>query len=246
MAAIVAFMKFPGNFRWFGLPLAPLMIGASLLVFEPLAAAEPTPGGASAAFHSAGQGRKKKPRSRASGKRKWGKHHRRKRSVPAPTVAAPRALAAVVALSPGPAQTAEAQRSMDLVRRDQIARAESAARRAELTNRWETVSFLLSGVDNGAYPQAGFWKALAAYRRGDLDGGDTIRRSCVLPPADGRALDEERSVATLLASQRSAPPTGMQPAALATGPSSPAIAGVHNYAAYVGPGPTLPEAASRR
>jgi len=222
------------------------MIGASLLVFEPLAAAEPTPGAAGAALqpvaHPSGQGRKKKPKSRASGKRKVGKRHRRKRSLPVPTVAA----APVVALSPGPAQTAEAQRAMDLVRRDQIARAESAARRAELTNRWETVSFLLSGVDNAAYPQAGFWKALAAYRRGDLDGGDTIRRSCALPPADGRALDEERSVATLLASQRNAPPAGMQPAALATGRSSPAIAGVHNYAAYIGPGPSLPEAASRR
>src|SRR5438105_11230571 len=141
-------MKFLGNCRWFGLPLAPLVMGASLWIFQPTAVAAAATNDASAAPHSTGQGRKKK--SRTSGKRKTAKRHRRKRSQPAPVVAAPAPPAApVVALSPGPLQTPEARKAMEQVRRGQLERAESAARRAELTNRWETVSFLLSGVEDG-------------------------------------------------------------------------------------------------
>jgi len=231
-------MKFLGNCRWFGLPLAPLVMGASLWIFQPAAAAASD---ASATPHSTGQGRKKK--SRSSGKRKTTKRHRRKRSQPAPVAAAPTPPAApVVALSPGPLQTPEARKAMEQVRRGQLERAESAARRAELTNRWETVSFLLSGVEDGAYPEAAFWKTIASYRRGDLEGGDAIRQGCTMPPADVRALDGERSVATLLASRDGGASHGMQPAAFTTTRPSQALAGVRNNAAYTGPGPTPPQA----
>ena len=232
-------MKFLGNCRWIGLPLAPLVMGASLWIFQPTAVAAAAPSAASATPHPSGQGRKKK--SRTSGKRKTAKRHRRKRSQPAPVAAAP-ATAPVVALSPGPLQTPEARKAMEQVRRGQIERAESAARRAELTNRWETVSFLLSGVENGAYPEAVFWKVIASYRRGDLDGGDALRQGCTMPPADARALDGERSVAALLASRDGGASAGMQPAAFTTTRSSQTIAGARNNAAYTGPGPTPAQA----
>ncbi|HEX2657331.1 MAG TPA: hypothetical protein VHU40_03625 [Polyangia bacterium] len=237
-------MTFLGHGRWFGLSLAPLVMGASLWLFEPTAAASAAVRDDGAASRPVGQGRnsKKKAKARAS-KRKTGKRQRRKRSQPGPVAAAAPAVPAV-ALSPGPQQTAEARKAMDAVRRGQLERAESAARRAELTNRWETVSFLLSGVDDGAYPEAAFWKALASYRRGDLDGGDAIRQGRPLPPADVRALDGERSVAVLLASRDGGVGTGMQPAAFTTARSSQAPAGVRNNAAYTGPAPTRQAPAS--
>jgi len=230
-------MRFLGNCRWFGLALAPLMLGGSLWIFEPEAVGQIAVNDGSDAPRTIGQGRKKKAKARASSKRKPAKRNRRKRSQPAP-VATAVPPAPAVALSPGPLQTPEALKAMDLVRRGQLERAESAARRAELTNRWETVSFLLSGVENGAYPEAAFWKALASYRRGDLEGGDAIRQSCTLPPADVRALDGERAVATLLASRDGGSSAGMQPAAFTTAPPSQVVVGVRNNAAYTGPGPT--------
>jgi hypothetical protein len=241
-------MKFLGDCRRFGLALAPLMLGASLSIFEPTATAQSATNDGGAATQPVGQGRKKKSRSRRSSKRNPTKRHHRKRSQPAPvaTAAPPAAAVPPVALSPGPLQTPEALKAMDLVRRGQLERAESAARRADLTNRWETVSFLLSGVENGAYPEAAFWKALASYRRGDLEGGDAIRQSCSLPPADVRALDGERSVATLLASRDGGSSAGMQPAAFTTARSSQAIVGARNNAAYTGPGPTPPQATGPR
>jgi hypothetical protein len=133
---------------------------------------------------------------------------------------------------------------MDRVRRDQIQRAESAARRPELSNRWETVSFLLSGVEPDRYPEAGFWRTIASYRRGDIEGGDVTRQGCRLPPGDLRALDGERTVATMLATRDGGPAAGMQAAAF-TPPQAPAGgAGVRNNAAYTGPGPTSRLAAS--
>lgn len=224
---------FGRNGRWFG--LVPLVMGASLSIFEPAATADSAAGDTTRA---AVQGRKEKSKSRAAGKRKSAKRHRRRHAEPVaaaqPAPPAPK----LVASSPGPLQTPEALRSMELVRRGQIERAESAARRAELSNRWETVLFLLSGVENDSYPEAGFWKALASYRRGDLDGGDAIRQSCRLPPTDLRALDGERSVAALLADHDGGSSAGMQQAAFTNARSSQAVAGVHNNAPYTGPGPS--------
>lgn len=240
MARVATYMKFMGrNARWFGLVLAPLVMGASLCIFEPAAAAGSAATSALPWAHSVAQGRRKKSKARASDKRKAAKRHRRKHAPSGPVVAAlsnpvtPRMVA-----SPGPLHTPEALRSMERVRRGQIERAESAARRDELSNRWETVLFLLSGVENDAYPEAAFWKALASYRRGDFEGGDATRRNCRLPPADARALDEERSVASLLATRDGGPSAGMQPAAFTATRSSQAIEGVHNNAAYTGPAPT--------
>jgi hypothetical protein len=145
----------------------------------------------------------------------------------------------ILVASPGPAQTPEAERAMDKVRLSQIERAEGAARRADLTNRWDTVSFLLSGVDDQRYPSAGFWKAVALYRRGRLSDGDSVRQHCMLSAADARALDGERSVATMLAAQ-SGGGTELRNAALVS--AAEKTEGVTNNAAYTGPGPT---AASR-
>jgi hypothetical protein len=237
-------MKFRGHGRCFALALAPLMLGASLWILEPAAAARAAANDGSALTRALGQGRHKKSKSRSSTKRKAPKRHRRKRSQPASVATTAAPAVRPVALSPGPLQTPEALKSMDLVRCGQLERAESAARRAELTNRWETVSFLLSGVEDRAYPEAVFWKALASYRRGDLEGGDAIRPEAPLPPADVRALDGERSVATLLASRDGGASPGMQPAAFTNAPAAPVTVGVRNNAAYTGPGPTPRPAAS--
>jgi len=154
--------------------------------------------------------------------------------------------------SPGPSSTPEALRAQDQAARGQIERAASAARRPALTDRWQTVSFLLSGVDGTRYPEATFWRALAAYRRGDLDGGDKIRlRSTPLAPADVGVLDGERSTASLLAARAqghsadgdgtevAAQPaaSGFRRAAYVPGASSPA-SGVLNDTPYAGPAPT--------
>jgi hypothetical protein len=141
---------------------------------------------------------------------------------------------------------------MDQVRRNQIERAESAARRPELTGRWQTVEFLLNGVDEERYPEAGFWRALSAYRRGNIDGGDRARARAHLPARDVGALDGERTVAHMVvdrvgraADRTAAPVAGSGPGELQTAsfvPGSgagPAGAGdrIRNDAPYVGPGP---------
>src|SRR3569623_1896094 len=107
--------------------------------------------------------------------------------------------------SPGPAQTPEALRARDKVRHMQIERAEDAARRQELTNRWQTVNFLISGVDEQRYPAAGFWKLLSCYRRGRISEGDSTRQRCHLSPSDLRALDSARSVALMLTAKNGGP-----------------------------------------
>jgi hypothetical protein len=159
--------------------------------------------------------------------------HRRERRHHAP---APSAQPAKVALvqSPGPAQTPAALRAMDKVRQMQIQRAEDAARRQDLTNRWQTVNFLISGVDEERYPAAGFWKALSCYRLGRIDEGDSARQRCRLSAADVRALDGERSVALLMISKGGAPLGGATLAATAPEPPQ----GLVNNAAYNGAGPT--------
>lgn len=140
---------------------------------------------------------------------------------------------------------------MDQVRRNQIERAESAARRPEITSRWRTVEFLLSGVDEERYPEAGFWRAVAAYRRGDVDGGDRARRRAHMETRDVATLDGERTVARSLVAERGggsadaasthvSEPSGLQPASFAAGSSAgPLGAGdrIRNDAPYVGSGP---------
>lgn len=160
--------------------------------------------------------------------------HRRERRHHSP---APSAQPAKVALvqSPGPAQTPAALRAMDKVRHMQIERAEDAARRQELTNRWQTVNFLISGVDEQRYPAAGFWKALSCYRLGRVDEGDSARQRCRLSAADARALDDERAVALLMTSKNGGPP--LRGATLSAAVPEPPDGAVNN-AAYAGPGPT--------
>lgn len=171
-------------------------------------------------------------RSTATAQRRERRHHR--------AGAAPAHPAKLALLqSPGPAQTPDALRAMDKVRHMQIARAEDAARRQDLTNRWETVNFLISGVDEQRYPEAGFWKVLSCYRRGRIDEGDTARQRCRLSAADGRALDGERSVALLMTSKGGTAP--LENAALSAGATA-AVQGSVNNAAYTGPGPTTPAA----
>ncbi len=163
--------------------------------------------------------------------------HRRERRRTAPLTAAKPVTVALVA-SPGPAQTPEARRAMDDVRHMQIERAENAARREDLTNRWDTVNFLIGGVDEERYPQAGFWKVLSCYRRGRISEGDNSRQRCRLSAADVRALDGERAVAMLLISRNGA--QAPEAAALAgVAPGRPE--GVVNNAACTGPGPTSDE-----
>ena len=137
------------------------------------------------------------------GKRRWSGGHRALAGT-RPAAAPITKLGALPPLvpSPGPASTPEALRAQDQATRGQLERAASAARRPALTDRWQTVSFLLSGVDGTRYPEATFWRALAAYRRGDLEGGDKIRlRSAPLAPADTAILDGERSTASQLAAR---------------------------------------------
>ncbi len=124
---------------------------------------------------------------------------------------------------------------MDRARRLQIERAANAARRENLADRWQTVLFLMSGVDEQRYPDAGFWKVLALYRRGRISEADATRQRCRLSSADGRALDGERSVATMLAAQHPAP--RVQNAAYGFTPPTGAE-GVNNDAAYNGPDPS--------
>lgn len=152
--------------------------------------------------------------------------------------------------SPGPSSTPEALRAQDRAARGQIERAASAARRPTLTERWQTVSFLLSGVDGTRYPEATFWRALAAYRRGDLAGGDKVRlRSSPLAAADVSVLDAERSAAsraegsiaaagdegTAVAGQPGAP--GFRRAAYMEG-ASDRSSGAADEAPYTGPAPS--------
>jgi len=159
-------------------------------------------------------------------------HHRdRRHHVPA-GAAQPAKLALVQ--SPGPAQTPEALRAMDKVRHMQIERAEDAARRQELTNRWQTVNFLISGVDEQRYPAAGFWKVLSCYRLGRIDEGDSARQRCRLSAADARALDSERSVALMLTAKNGGP--ALANATLSAAAAAPPEGAVNN-AAYTGPGP---------
>ena len=152
--------------------------------------------------------------------------------------------------SPGPSSTPEALRAQDQATRGQIERAASAARRPALTDRWQTVAFLLSGVDGSRYPEATFWRALAAYRRGDLQGGDKIRlRSPPLGPADTAVLDGERSTASQLAARAEGnapsgddgttvtPQPGFRRAAFVEGASLPSP-GVSNDTPYAGPAPS--------
>jgi hypothetical protein len=159
---------------------------------------------------------------------------------------------ALLAPSPGPQSTPEAARAMDQVRRNQIERAESAARRPELTSRWRTVEFLLNGVDEEHYPEAGFWRALSAYRRGDIEGGDRARARAPLAARDVTTLDGERTIARMVdergtGSTDPAPLPAPGAAALQTAafvpPSSGASPGadrIRNNAPYVGPGPAAP------
>ena len=161
-------------------------------------------------------------------------HHRDRRHLIPSSPAQPAAKVALVT-SPGPAQTPAALRAMEDVRHMQIERAENAARRDDLTNRWETVNFLISGVDEQRYPQAGFWKILACYRRGRISEGDSTRQRCRLSPADVHALDGERAVAMLLSEKNGAP--SLEASAL-TGTAGGRPEGVVNNAAYTGPGPT--------
>jgi hypothetical protein len=143
---------------------------------------------------------------------------------------------------------------MDQVRRNQIERAESAARRPELTSRWQTVEFLLSGVDEERYPEAGFWRAVSAYRRADVQGGDRARARVHLPARDVATLDAERTVARMVAERvagsaegASAPAArpapgidGLQTALFVPGSGDgPAGAAdrIRNDAPYIGPGP---------
>ena len=205
---------------------------------------------------------KKKPRAkaRAGTSRNKRHHHSRRRAAAAALAvntppATPLKIAAVAPLapSPGPRLTPEALRAQEQVTRNQIERAESAARRPELSSRWETVSFLLSGVDEARYPEAGFWRALASYRRGDIEGGDGVRNRSQLAPRDLAALDDERTVASMLAARASgrgrddedasgaapAPaPAGFQRAAFVDGDGASRKSGVHNNAPYTGPAPT--------
>lgn len=163
-------------------------------------------------------------------------HRRERRHSHGATAAHPPKLALLQ--SPGPAQTPDAARAMDKVRRMQIERAEDAARRQDMTNRWETVNFLISGVDEQRYPEAGFWKVLSCYRRGRIDEGDSARQRCRLSAADARALDGERSVALLLASKNGTPngtPTREDPAS--SGAATGVPPGSANNAAYTGPRP---------
>ncbi|HEY8924609.1 MAG TPA: hypothetical protein VIU64_09520 [Polyangia bacterium] len=153
--------------------------------------------------------------------------------------------------SPGPRSTPEALRAQDQAARGQIERAASAARRPALTDRWQTVTFLLSGVDGTRYPEATFWRALAAYRRGDLDGGDKIRlRSPPLVPADVAVLDAERSSASALAGRTQGNGAGDEGATAAARPGAPGFReaayvqassrapGVANETPYTGPAPS--------
>jgi hypothetical protein len=209
------------------------------------------------AWHAPGapksHGRKKKkkpgPHARATAHRAERRHHasgRGKGGVPA---TAPRTLA-LVTPSPGPLTTPAAARAMDQVRRNQIERAESAARRPELTSRWQTVEFLLSGVDEERYPEAGFWRALACYRRGDIEGGDGARRRSQLAAREVTALDNERTVASLVAghgggSAAAAParsPTpggGLQAASFVQATGMGPADRIRNDAPYTGTSPTV-------
>lgn len=187
------------------------------------------------------QGRKKKRRKH--GKvgslpgRSTATAHRRERRHHAPPAGTPKQPAKLALVqSPGPAQTPAALHAMDDVRRLQIERAASAARRDDVTNRWDTVNFLISGVDEQRYPEAAFWKVLSCYRRGRITEGDSTRQRCHLSAADVHALDGERSVAMLLTSRpgMAAPMEDARLAAAAPGRPE----GMVNNAAYTGPGPT--------
>ena len=188
----------------------------------------------------AAQGRKKKKRQHGKlgslpGRSTAVAHRRERRHHVTPASAPKQPARLALVQSPGPAHTPEALRAMDDVRRMQIERAASAARREDLTNRWDTVNFLISGVDEQRYPEAGFWKVLSCYRRGRISEGDSTRQRSRLSAADIRALDGERSVAMLLTSKNGAP--ALEDATLsmvATGRPE----GVVNNAAYTGPGPT--------
>jgi len=202
------------------------------------------------------QGRKKSKKRRKSGNvgkigknginGKVGSHtpgrsaalaHRRERHHLAPSSLAKPAPTVALVSSPGPARTPAALQAMDDVRHMQIERAENAARRDDLTNRWDTVNFLISGVDEQRYPQAGFWKILSCYRRGRISEGDSTRQRCRLSAADIHALDGERAVAMLLGEKNGAP--ALEATALTAPSARPE--GVVNNVAYTGPGPTADE-----
>jgi hypothetical protein len=149
---------------------------------------------------------------------------------------------AKLAPSPGPAQTPEAQRELDRTRLLLLERTESAARRPDATDRWETVLFLASGIDERRYPEAAFWRALAHYRHGDLAEGDAVRGACALPAPDRVALDGERAAAAMLQSMTPHSSGGMEAAAYVDpssgAPGAAAPSRARNNAAYFGPGPT--------
>lgn len=199
-----------------------------------------------------------KPRATASGNKRRRRHGSDKRTLASAHAPAASLVAVAkpppLAPSPGPSSTPEALRAQDQVAHNQIERAASAARRPDLTSRWQTVSFLLTGVDVARYPEATFWRAIAAYRRGDLEGGDLVRLQSQLPPADVTALDAERSAATLLAARAQidgTATTGDEGTTVAAQPTAPGFRrasfiqgapsrfmGVPNDAPYTGPAPT--------
>jgi hypothetical protein len=182
------------------------------------------------------RGRRKRGKRRTRGSsREPGRSRRHKRHVHSGLASNVGAIPPVLAPSPGPARTIEAERAMDNARRLQIERAANAARRENLTNRWQTVLFLVSGVDEQRYPDAGFWKVVAYYRGGRVSEGDTTRQRCRLSADDVRALDTERAVATTLAARHGGA-SGIQTASfgLALADNTEVVG---NDAPYAGPSP---------
>ena len=127
---------------------------------------------------------------------------------------------------------------LDGARHRQIAVAETAARTPERSDRWESVLFLLSGVDSGSYPAGCFWRVLAEYRLGRLARGDTERPACRLVPADSQTLDAERKAAAERqgAAGPSTPAQGAEAIAL-NAPAVEELPPVRNNLPYDGPAP---------
>jgi len=91
-----------------------------------------------------------------------------------------------------PAETKQAyEKAFAENRRGQLIDAEKAARAEKSPDRWRTVLFMLTGLNDNGDSEACFWRVLSFYRLGEIDRARAVRAVCDLPVKDSSALNAE-------------------------------------------------------
>jgi hypothetical protein len=91
-----------------------------------------------------------------------------------------------------PAETKQAyEKAFAENRRGQLVDAEKAARAEKSPDRWRTVLFMLTGLNDNGDSEACFWRVLSFYRLGEIDRARAVRAVCELPVKDSSALNAE-------------------------------------------------------